>query len=646
MPLVKLQLRPGVVKDVTSYTNTGGWSDGNLIRFRLGSPEQIGGWTKYALGAFPGSARALLQWSTLNFSYLIAIGTQFKLLIYSNGGFADITPLRTTRSLPAGSLITWADLSATTWAGLGSITWADLTLGALSTVAVGTNQILVNDPGHGADLYDFVTFSGATGFDGYAAGQLNANLQISQIVSANFYIVNVPGGLTVTAGVSGGGPSIVAAYEIHVGTDIQVFGTGWGAGPWGRGTWGSSSSSPVVVSQLRLWSLANFGEDLIANVRGGGIYYWTAANGLNTRAIALSSLPGAVAAPTVANQILVSPIDRHVVALGCDDEFAPGIQNPLLVRWSGTENALDWETRTDNTAGSYPLTRGSAIVGGIYGIKQILIHTNLSMYTMRFEGPPYIFGFDEITDSISKISPNASIEGRNVVYWMDNNNFYAYDGTVRALECPLRDYVFKNINLKQRFKVTCGINSLFNEVIWFYPSANSYENDRYVIYNIAEQTWAPGILSRTAWLDLSASGFPIAATRIQIGSDINNTYGVLYQHEIGYNDDGAPMNSFVESADFEIPEAGDNYAFLNRLLPDITFRGIATMPTVAYTVKTRDFPGSSFASAATVTVTPTSRQQNIRARGRQIAVRIEGNDYDLGWRLGTSRVEMKQDGAK
>lgn len=645
MPLVKFAPSPGINTDQTSYSAEGQWVDCNLIRFYNGFPQQIGGWEKLAPSSFLGSCRQLIQWSTLDFKFYIGLGTHWKLYVFYSGAFYDVTPLRASRTLAVGAGSTWADLTGT-WASYFSMTWAGTSGQTFTTGAVGSNLLLVHDVAHGCNQYDFVTFSGATSFDTLTTDQLNANHQIVGIAGPDDYVVQILGAVIGAAGATGGGAAVVAQYEIHVGTDYQVTGVGFGTGTFGRGTFGSSSSTAVVISKLRLWDLSTFGQDELSNVRYGGIYYWTASLGVGVRAVELQSIAGASKAPTLALQTLVTP-ERFAFALGCDEEGAEGTLDSLLVRWSSQENVLDWEERsTINTAGSYRLTKGNEIISGIYGLQRILIWTDLALFSATFEGPPYVWGFQQLSDSISIIGPNAAIEARNIIFWLDNNNFYAYDGTVRVLPCTVKSFVFDNINLQQKWKCFASINSLFSEVQWNFPSASSLENDLYVKYNFLNNLWDTGQLGRSARLDLAANGYPIATSRVQNGTDPNSTIGYLYRHETGYNADGAPMDSFVESSVFDIPSAGENYVFANRLIPDLVFRGASPMPSVKYTVKMRDYPGQALRTAATKAVTPTSLQQNIRARGRQMSVRVEGNDYDLGWRLGTTEIGVKPDGQK
>jgi hypothetical protein len=621
MPLIKIQPRQGIVKDLTNYSNEGGWYDSDKVRFRLGFPEQIGGWVKYISSTFMGTCRSLHQWFTLSLNTYLGIGTHLKFYVETGSTIYDITPLRRTVTLN----------------------------NPFETVATGSKYLYVNDTSNGVVLNDFVTFSGATTFDTvFTAALLNAEFQVVEVVGANQYKILVSGAASGASagGVTGGGATVSAAYQINVGLDSQVFGGGWGAGPWGRGTWGSAYGVGIPSQQIRLWSQDNYGEDLIMNVRGGGVYFWTTsgANPTGSRAVELSSISGANQCPIVANKILVSDIDRHVIAIGPNPVYGT-TQDPLLVRWSSQEDYLDWEPRTDNTAGDFRISSGSEIIGCHETQQQIVVWTDVSTHVMAFSGPPYTFSFNQVSDAASIISPNAAVDARSVVFWMDVNNFYQYSGSIQILPCPVRDHIFKDINLQQRYKVFAGVNSLYNEVFWFYPSAASNDVDRYVIYNYDEQVWSIGTLNRTAWLDASYDTYPVATSRIPDPAEGENTSGYIYQHETGYDDDGNPMSSYVESSDIDIDD-GEQFSFVSRVLPDVMFRGTSDTPSISMSFKYRNYPMESFKNGPTVTVTNGDTQKGIRMRGRQMAFRISSDGTQVGWRLGSNRFQIQPDGMK
>ena len=636
MPLTKLQFKPGVNRETTSYTNEGGWYDVDKVRFRFGMPEKIGGWTKFATSSYLGTARAMHPWVALDNSRLIGIGSSLKYYINQDGGlFYDITPIRNT-----------------TAAG-------DVTFSATS----GSSTITVTDLNHGCVVNDFMTFSGATGLGGnITANVLNQEYYVTEVVNDNTYTITartagtsiqditVDGALSPTpvladgSDTGNGGSSCVAAYQVSVGLDTTATGAGWGVGTWSRGAWGSAATTPIVTNTLRIWSHDNFGEDLLMNVRNGGIYYWDRTGGLTSRAVSLDSLAGSNKAPTIAKQILVSDRDRHVIAFGCDPEGNPGVQDPLIIRFSSQENLTDWETRPDNTAGELRLGSGSEIITAVETRQQILVFTDDSLYAMQYLGPPFTFGVNHISENVTTMGPLSAVAVEDNVFWMGLNEFYAFGGTVQRIPCSVRDYVFSDFNLLQREKVVAATNTAFSEVWWFYPSSGSETNDRYVVYNYQQQIWYYGTMPRTYWMDRGIYDNPIAAGP--------NNY--LYTQETGFDADGSAITAYIESSQIDIGD-GDQFAFIKRLIPDLTFRNsTASSPSANFTIKTRNFPGGVYLQSNEKTVTKTASvpveqftdQVHLRLRGRSFAMRIESDDSGVGWRLGSPRLDIRPDGRR
>ena len=629
MPLQKLQFRPGINKDITSYSNEGGWVDGDKVRFRLGYPEKIGGWLKYSANQFQGVCRALHNWITLDGSNFLGLGTHLKYYIEEGGAFNDITPLRNT-----------------TAAG-------DVTFSATN----GSSTITVTDANHGAIQNDFVTFSGSATLGGnVTAAILDAEHQVTNVISSSQYEIIV----SVTANASdtgSGGPSVVGAYQINVGLNSQVGGTGWGAGTWGRGTWGSGSSL-TTTTNIRIWSHDNFGEDLIINPRDSNVYYWDKGTGLSARAVEISTLSGAKSAPQVAKQVIVSDQDRHVIAFGCDglganasDAQGNGVQDPLLIRFSSQENAVDWFPTDVNTAGDLILGSGSQFVQAVETKREILVWTDTSLHSMRFIGPPFTFGLQQLASNITIMGPNSAVATEDVVYWMGIDNFYTYSGQTQQLECTVKNHVFNDFNLAQTDKVYGGINSEFSEVIWLYPSdSNSLSNggtgeiDRYVIYNYKDKTWYYGTINRSAWIDRGTRTYPIAAEN-----------GYLYNHEFEYDDDGSAMDSFIESAPMDIGD-GDRFSLATTVIPDLTFSGSTQLasPQATFTLKARTEPGAAYNSTSSGSAVRTASSPvetftellNLRVRGRSFAVRIDSSALGTKWKLGSPRVEVRPDGRR
>ena len=619
--LQKLIFKPGINHDQTRYAADGGWFDCDKIRFRSGLPEKIGGWTAYSGLTTDGITWALFNFVALDGSNYMSIGTNLRYYIEEGGALNNITPIRRTASLGANPI---------------------------ATGSAGSGVVSITDTDHGAVENDFVTISGATTTDGVTAAQLNTTHQIVTISSSSVYTVDT-GGSASSGSTSGGGSSVTAQYEINTGLDTVVVGTGWGAGLWGRLTWGSYAATVVTDSDsFRLWSQDSFGEDLIFNVRDGGVYYWDKSDGLSARGVALSSESGASDVPTIARQVMVSNNDRHVLAFGCNDRGAT-TQDKLLIRWSDQENAVDWSPTTTNTAGDIRLNNGSEIITAHETRQEILVWTDATLNSLRFVGPPFTFGQNVIDGNTSIIAPNAVASLDEATFWMGNNNFYVYSGRVDTLPCSVRRYVFNDLNVNQKGKIFAGTNKEFNEIIWFYPSSSSSEVDRYVMFNTQDKIWYYGTLARTAWIDKTVRAYPIAS---------NPSDKKLYNHEIG-QDDGTTtpvtaIDAHVESADFELGE-GDTFQFVSRVIPDVSFVGSeAESPAVTMKLKPRNFPGSSFGTESSSSVTATTKvdveqfteQAFIRLRGREMALRIESSDTGVQWKLGVPRIEVRPDGRR
>jgi hypothetical protein len=629
MSLEKFIFRPGINREGTDYSNDGGWFNSNLVRFRKGLPEKIGGWAKNTLNTFKSTARALHAWVDLELTKYLGLGSTWKYYIKEGDSFYDITPLRVTTS--AG----------------------DVTFSATN----GSSTITVTDSSHGAFTNDFVTFSGAATLGGLVtAAVLNQEYQIATIVNSNSYTITAKdtSGATVTANASdsgNGGSSVVGAYQINVGLDTYVESTGWGAGTWGAGTWGSSTAI-TADNQLRLWSHDNFGEDLIINVRASGIYYWdTSAKTLGTdRAVALSSLSGANLTPTVALQTLVSDIDRHVICFGADPisgSSRTGAIDPMFIAWSDQENAAQWEPLSTNTAGSFRLSAGSQIIGAIRARQETLVWTDTSLYSMTFVGQPFTFGVNLVNEGVGLIGPNAAVNTPKGIFWMDKKGFYTYNGAVQDIPCTVQDYVFSDLNEGQSFQVFGFLNKEFDEVGWFYCVTGETTISKYVVLNYEEGAWSIGELNRTSWIDEGIFDSPI-------GSYTTSDVGYLYNHETGNDADGSPMdNVFIESSDFALGN-GEEFQSINKIIPDIKFTGSGgSGQTVNVILKQRNYPGESLSTDLTSTCTATTTKIDARLRARQAALRIESDDdgslgsrSGVGFRVGAMRMDVRPNGRR
>jgi hypothetical protein len=645
MSFIKLQFKPGINRDQTDYSNEGGWRECDKIRFRSGYPEKLGGWLKAAPDAFVGYCRQMWNWVTSYSDDMLAMGTNVKVYIEIAGNYYDITPLRTSNPILQS---TDTDNCIYTSNGIAKVT---VDLGAVA---------------HGAATGDYVTVSGVTGggapanIGGIPVSEINGNYQIT-VVDPYIFTYDVSTSATSTVSASGG-TAIDLAFELSPGFPVTTLGYGWGVGTWGRGTWGTGAASPIALQQ-RDWWFDNFDNDLVMNYRNGEGYWWERGttddptNALNTRAIRLvdyASNQGysASAVPVQIMQLLVSQQDRHLIAFGAvpfgstnPDDF-----DPMLIRWADQDTPADWTPTSTNSAGDLRVSRGSRIVRALPTRQEILIWTDSHLYTMQFLGTTDVFGLQEYADNISIMSSRAMATAANVTYWMGQDKFYAYTGRVETLPCTLRNHVFNNFNQQQADQVICGTNEQWNEIWWFYPTAGSDYNDAYVVYNHLERIWYYGNMPRTAWLDTSIRYFPQATnTDDHTGSGL----GYLYAHENGVNADTDPMESYIQSSDFDLDD-GDQFMLTRRILPDIDFGGsTATAPEVTMQVRPRDFPGSSFrtdpADSQRVIETPVGAytdQVFIRARARQMALKIMSDQLGVQWQLGAPRLDMRPDGRR
>jgi hypothetical protein len=611
--LIKVQLKSGVNQENTRYTKENGWWVCDKVRFRQGTPESIGGWTRLSAATFLGTCRALHVWLSLGGARYIGVGTNIKYYVENGGTYYDITPLRETQAL--------TDPFATT-----------------DTL----NTVTVTDSGHGAVTGDYVTFSGATAVGGLT---LNGEFQIT-VVDNDTYTIESP---TPASSTATGGGTVTAAYQLSVGEAVQTPAEGWGIGAWGLGAWGVGAAD---FAQMRLWSHGNFGEDLVFNPRGGAIYTWDASGGspLATRGVLVSSLGGATDVPLMANSVLVSDISRFVFAFGCNEYLATTL-DPLLVRWSDQESMVDWAPTPLNQSGGLRLSIGSEIVARRQLRQEVLVWTDAALYVMQYIGPPAVWGAQLMGDNISIAGPNAATTAVGSAFWMGNKKFYVYNGQVQTLNCDLLQYVFNDFNFDQVLQVTAGTVEEYNEIWWFYPSSGSIVPDRYVVYNYAENIWYMGNMTRYAWNDSGILDRPLAA-----GADR------LVSHEFGtddnYTDVSEPIHSYIESAEFDL-EDGEKFSFVRKVIPDITFNGsTSASPTATLTLYPMRNTGSGFGSSVggddnapmvrgvSAPVETFTEQLYLRVRGRQLVMRIEANQLGTTWQSGAMRLELRPDGQR
>jgi len=535
----------------------------------------------------------------------MGVGTHLKFYIEEGGSYNDITPIRLTTTNTA-------------------------TFSAVN----GSTTITVTDAGNGVILGDSVTFSGASGLGGnITADILNQEYVVASVVD--------PGNYTIEASVSAnasdtgnGGGSVTAGYQINIGINTVVPGTGWGAGTYSRGTWGSAATTVAGGGSLRLWRQDNFGDDLLFNIRDGAIYYWDKSLSLSSRGVDLTSLSSS--APSVARQIMVSDRDRHVLAFGCNP-FGSSTQDKLLIRFSDQESLTDWEPTATNTAGDLLVGVGSEIIAAVETRREIIVITDESVHSVQFIGPPFTFGINQVSTGITIAGPNAAVAVNDLIFWMGSNRFYVYDGQVNVLPCTVRDTVFNDFDLTQGEKTYAAINSEFGEVTWFYSSNGSSINDKYVTYNFVEKVWYYGTISRTAWIDRGIKDYPVGAA----------PNGYLYNHEDGLDDDGSPMTAYIESSPIEIQD-GESFALIRKLIPDISFLDSASGASkeATFTLKAEDFPGTGYTRSYASTVTDSDTQDFVRLRGRAVGLRVESTNLNMTWRLGSPRIDIRQDGRR
>lgn len=586
----KIVLRPGIDKQRTQTLNMGGYSDGNLIRFRDGLAQSVGGWTKYAGGTFDGVCRGLHGWVELKGLLDVGVGTHKRLYVLQAGTFYDVTPLRKTTD------------------PLGSDPFATTDLSPLVTVT---------DTDHGASVGDLVVFSGASAVAGLT---LVGEYSIVTVPDDDTYTITAGSNANATA--TGGGASVVAEYVLPFGRADASYSYGYGIGPYGAGAYGTGQTTANLVNEPALWSINNWGEQMIACPINGGIYVWVPPTSPLTRAAVVSN------APLHNSTVIVGMPQQQIISLGCE---AVSVYDPLLIRWTDAGDYTVWTATQTNLAGSYRIPRGSRIVGGLAGPQQIMVWTNEGLWLMQFIGLPFVYSFVQVGFGTPLIAQKAAAVGAGVTYWMGLSNFYVFDGTARVLPCSVWDFIFGRLNVLQHNKVFAAVNSLFNEIFWFFPSSGSIEIDSYVKYNWVDQAWDVGTLSRTAWEDKIMADFPLAAS-----SD-----GYVYAHESTTEADGALIPSSVTTGYADIAE-GEDRVFCDRIIPDFAvFSG-----EVEISIYLLDQPGGTPRVKGPYTVTPSTEFITFRGRGRQIALKIDSKTLGTTWRMGALRLNAQPDGRR
>ena len=617
MALLRLFLKPGVDKQNTEYGAEGGWIDSDYIRFRYGLPEKVGGWNQFGENVvnLVGAPSEIFTWNDLDGSPYVVVGTNKKVYVYYGGTWADITPIRDTNT------------------------------GVTFDTTSGSNLVSVNDSGHGAIMGDFVTISATTGNPGgIPNATMNGEYEIITVTSANKYVIQASVNATSTVSATG---TATATYQINTGSNVSYADFGWGTGTWGLLTWGTArppSASIALFSSV--WQFDTFGENLILQLVDGGIYEWLPSTGIGVRATAISG------APTKSKYALVSTPDRHLICFGTESTIGtPSSQDPMFVRFSNQEDINTFVATATNTAGGQRLTDGNFIVSALRSRGQILIWTDTALHGMQYLGPPYTFGFQQLGANCGLIGPHASADVNGVAYWMAKDAFFVFDGTVKKLPCTVQDYVFKDLNFTQAQKVHVGINTQFNEVTWWYCTADNDYIDRFVTYNYLEQVWSVGTMPRTAWADLGTYSNPLATTfdPDSTAATISTINGLtagrsrIFNQENGANGDGQPILAYVKSGYFDIGD-GDQVLFMKRFIPD--FKNQEGNLTVRLLLRLYPQAPATPSSLDPYVIEPSTQKVDTRARGRQVALQIESSDIDTRWRFGTMRVDIQPDGLR
>ena len=614
MQLVDLKFKPGVDKQDSAYSagDQRKYIDSDFVRFHYGKPERWGGWAflPHPNKTVVGVVRDTHSWIGLDGTRYLALGSDRKLYIYSEGKIYDITPIRETESL------------------------------SNPFTTNGTTTVSVADAAHGASVGDFVTFDSFSTID---CLDMNKEFEVTSVTSASAYTVTHTS--TASGSTSGGGGSGNAKYQISVGPATSTYGYGWGTETWGASTWDTARSSSNVVVAGRNWSLDNFGEDLIATVLDGGTFIWDTSGGLSARATALSN------APTASRFSLVSTDTRHLMIFGTETTIGDtATQDDLLFRFSDREDATDYTPVATNEAGSLRITDGSRIIGAVKSTGQILVWTDTSLHGIQFVGTPFTFGLRQLGANAGLIAQHAAIEVNGVAYWMSDNAFYLFDGVVKKMPCSVQDFVFDDLSYTNKNDIAVGLNTAYNEIIWYYPSANATQIDRSVAYNYLEGTWYTNSLGRTTWLGAYVYEKPIAtefssSTTANVSTILGLTAGAsfVYEHETGNNQaDGTAISAFLETGSVEIAD-GDSLMSVSKLVPD--FDNLANTMTATLTLE--QYPQSSSNVTTTGSITSTTEKINVRGRGRAVKIKYQTSTVnDTPWRLGSQKIQIRPDGRR
>ncbi len=626
MQLTDLKFLPGVDKQDSPYEagDQRRYTDSEFVRFHYGKPERWKGW-EYLPNpneTIIGVVRDTHSWISLNGTRYLALGTDRKLYVYSEGDVHDVTPIRETASL--------TNPFETTSGGAG---------------------VTVTDASHGAIAGDFVTFDNGSATNTVDGLEFNNEFEITAIIDANSYTITFPSNATGTTAAGGG--SVTASYQINVGPATSTYGYGWGVATWGLSTWGTPRSTSSVTLLGRNWALDNFGEDLVATVLDGGTYKWDTSSGLSVRAVSLGAT-----APVASRFNLVSADTRHLFLWGtCTTVTDSATQDDLFFRWADRESLTVFAPTAENEAGSLRIADGSRIVGAVRSTGQILVWTDTSLHGIQFIGTPYTFGQRQLGANCGLIAQHAAIDVNGRAYWMGDDAFYMYDGVVKKMPCSVEDYVYDDLSFTNKNDIACGVNPEFNEIQWYYPSASATQLDRVVVYNYLENTWYTTTLGRTTYLanytyentiatEYNASLTANATTSTGVSdTPIGVTAGAsyIYSHEVGNNKaDGTAISASLTSGSIEIGD-GDNFMSVSKFVPDFT--NLSKELTITMTLE--DYPQSTTSQTTSGNVSSTTQKINVRGRGRSVKLNFATDVVDeTNWRLGSMKLQLRPDGRR
>ena len=640
MPLTNVKIVPGINKADTPSGAEGQWIDGDFVRFRYGQPEKIGGYTAIGQETIAGPTRAQHTWTDLEGRRYAALGTSKALYIYYEDKFYDITPLAT------------------------AIT------GATFTSTSSSNIVTVNKVSHALDLGEYITFTSVTipGTSSFIDTDFTSfTFEILSVPDADSFTIQMQTTETGTP-MSSTGSASINPYE-EIGPTIQTYGYGWGTGTWSRLTWGSGTTSSTIILDPGSWSLDNFGEQLIATIKDGKTFTWNpgVSNPLDQRASIM------VGAPTASRLTITSDRDRHVVHFGTETTIGDSTtQDPMFIRFSDQENYNIYQPTSINTAGTFRLDTGNKIVAAISGKDYNLILTDQAAYQMQFVGPPFTFSIRQVGSNCGCIGQHAAVYADGKVFWMGaGGGFFVFDGTVKLLPSLVEDFVFtttgsnEGINYSSNEIIYGSHNSLFNELVWFYPAGTplgspAVQNNKSVVYNYVENTWSIMTLARSSYADASTYDVPYAteynstdAPTISNLSGATNTFGssLYYAQEVGNNEIAlngteTAIPAYIQSGDFDLPTGGDgeNMLRLSRFLPD--FKNLQGNAVVTIFLKNYPVDSGTSSQLGPFTINANTEKIDTRARGRLANIKIQNTAINETWRFGTFRADVNPDGKR